>query len=104
SLGFLVTLTALAQIDSAQSAAIPVPAATPQELRPSPQDIYSTQPALTLIQHTPDAHPRNVWLRSAPDVLHVWIKVQADEQGFRWPAEKSEMLSSDHIELWLAAS
>jgi hypothetical protein len=104
SLCFLVTLTALAQIHSTQSAAIPVPAATPQELRPSPQDIYSTQPTLTLIQHTPDAHPGNVWLRSSPDGLHVWVKVQADQQGFRWPAEKSEMFSSDHIELWLAAA
>jgi hypothetical protein len=96
----LVTIAA-----HAQTAVVAVTAATPRELNPnSPQTIYSTPPTLTLIQHTPDAHPGSVWLRSTPEGLHIWLKVQADEQDFRWPQQKSEMLSSDHIELWLAAS
>lgn len=88
---------------AAHAQTTPVPAATPQDLRAT-SDIFSTPPTFTLIQHTPDAHPGSVWLRSTPEGLHLWLKVQADEQGFRWPVQKSEMLSSDHIELWLAAS
>lgn len=38
------------------------------------------------------------------DGFHVWGKIEADEQGFHWPQQKSEMLSSDHIEVWLATS
>ena len=101
----LVQSAARAQTTPAQPAVVSVPAATPQELRDNAdQNIYSTAPTLTLLQHTPDAHPGRVWLRSTPDGLHVWLKVEADEQGFRWPQQKSEMLASDHIELWLAAS
>ena len=71
---------------------------------PTPKDIYTDSPTLPLILHSPQAHPGNVWLRSSEKGLDIWGKVDADEKGFRWPRQKSEMLSSDHIEIWLAAS
>jgi len=69
-----------------------------------PHGVYTTSPTLTLIAHSPQAHPGRIWLRSTQEGLHIWGRVEADQQGFRWPRQKSEMLSSDHIEVWLAAS
>jgi hypothetical protein len=71
---------------------------------PISKDIYATPPTLPLIPQSPQAHPGNVWLRSSEEGLDIWGKVEADANGFRWPRQKSEMLSSDHIEIWLAAS
>lgn len=66
--------------------------------------LFSTPPTLALIQHSPQARPGSIWLVSADDGLHIWGRVEAEEDGFRWPRQRSEMLSSDHIEVWLAAS
>ncbi len=66
--------------------------------------VWDMPPTLTLIPHSPQAHTGKVWLESTDEGLHIWGKVQADEQGFHWPKEKSEMLSSDHVEVWLAGS
>ncbi len=74
------------------------------DLARASQDIYATPESLTLLPHTPAAHAGKIWLRSSDDGVHVWGKIDADEQGFRWPQQKSEMLSSDHIEVWLATS
>ncbi len=70
----------------------------------APKGIFLTPPTMTLIPHSPQAHPGSIWLRSSDDGLHIWGRVEADEDSFRLPQQKSEMLSSDHIELWLAAS
>lgn len=69
-----------------------------------PQGIFATPPTLALIPHSPQAHPGDIWLRSTDDGLHIWGRVQADQEGFHWPQQKSEMLAGDHIEVWLAAS
>lgn len=89
-----------AQTDSIVS----VPGISNEELQRASHDIYATPPSLSLITRGPQAHSGMIWLRSADDGLHVWGKVDADEQGFHWPQQKSEMLSSDHIEVWLATS
>jgi len=83
---------------------ISVPGISLMEVPQASQNIYTTPPSLTLIPHSPQAHKGSIWLRSSDDGLHIWGKVEADEQGFQWPQEKSEMLSSDHIEVWLATT
>lgn len=83
---------------------VSVPSISKGEIARASQEIYATPPSLTLITHGPQAHPGKIWLRSSDDSLHVWGKVEADEKGFHWPQEKSEMLSGDHIEVWLATS
>jgi hypothetical protein len=66
--------------------------------------IFTTQPSFTLVAHGPQAHPADIWLRSTDDGLHIWGKVQVDQKDIHWPGQKSEMLSGDHIEVWLATS
>jgi hypothetical protein len=83
---------------------VSVPSLSKGEIARASQEIYTTPPSLTLITHGTQGHNGKIWLRSADDGLHVWGKVEADEQGFHWPQQKSEMLSSDHIEVWLATS
>ena len=91
---------------------VPIPSATEQEIAatdqanpyPVPQGIYAAPPTMSLIPHSPLAHAGSVWLRSTPNGLHIFGRVQASDDNFRWPRQKSEMLSSDHVEVWLAAS
>jgi len=92
------------QIYAQTEAVISVPGISPKDVPQASQNIYATPPTLSLIPHSPQAHSGNIWLRSADDGLHIWGKVEADEQGFHWPQQKSEMLSSDHIEVSLATS
>ena len=70
----------------------------------APQDVYSQPATMTLIPKAPGAHPGKVWVRSTDDGLHIWGKVQVNDDDLHWPQEKSDMLSSDHIEIWLSAS
>ncbi len=88
--------------ESAEIVAVPYVAA--QDLMKVAQNIYASPPTLTLVPHSPQAHPGNVWVRATDDGLVVWGKVQVDEKDLRWPQQKSEMLSSDHVEVWLATS
>lgn len=83
---------------------VEVPTISREDLARASEGIYATPPSLTLVPHSSEAHSGKIWLRSADEGLHVWGKIDADEQGFRWPQQKSEMLSSDHIEVWLATS
>lgn len=105
----LAVLTAAAgSATFAQTASVvDVPRIAPQDLLYSTngvQNIYTSPPTLTLIKRGPQAHSGDIWVRTAADGLHVWGKIEAAEQGFHWPEQKSETLSSDHIEIWLAAS
>lgn len=68
------------------------------------QDIYSTPPTLPLIPNSPQAPHGNVWLRTTEDGLHIWGKVDRRDQEIRWAQQKSEILTSDHVEVWLAAA
>jgi hypothetical protein len=101
-----------AQTKVQAASVVTVPQVTPLEIKselvavpPTQlQGIFATPPTLTLIPHSPQAHPGDIWLRSTDDGLHIWGRVQADEAALHWPQQKSEMLASDHIEIWLAAS
>ena len=95
---------AQAQTGAQTSDAVIVSNATLQETIPGSPNVYATPPTFTVTAHSPQSHPGRIWLRSTDDGLHIWGKVQVEEQGFHWPEQKSEMLSSDHIELWLATS
>lgn len=66
--------------------------------------VYNTAPTLNLIALTAQGPAGQIWVRSADDGLHVWGKVHVREQGFHWPRQQSEMLSSDHVEIWLATA
>lgn len=68
------------------------------------QEIYSTPPTLPLIPNSPQAHHGNVWLRTTEDGLHIWGKADSGDQEIRWAQQKSEILASDHVEVWLAAA
>ncbi len=99
----VLTIASALQAQTAPSV-VTVPAATAQEVAPNAQAIYSTPPTLALTAKGPNAHPGSVWLRSTDDGLHVWVKVQTGDQAVQWPKQKSEMLASDHVEVWLAAA
>jgi len=100
SIAITSTSAAYAQTENVVS----VPSISREDLARPWENIYATPPSLTLLPHSPQAHGGKIWLRSAEDGIHVWGKIDADEQGFHWPQQKSEMLSSDHIEVWLATS
>lgn len=59
---------------------------------------------MELIPRAPGAHAGEIWVRSADDGLHISGKVQVGDNDLHWPKEKSEMLASDHVEIWLSAS
>jgi hypothetical protein len=99
-----IAMSSASQTYAQNDSVISVPSISLKDIPQASQNIYATPPSLTLIPHSPQAHNGNIWLRSADDGLHIWGKVEADEQGFHWPQQKSEMLSSDHIEVWLATS
>jgi hypothetical protein len=101
---FIMATTCAAGAYGQTDGVVSVSAISPQDLARASQDIYATPPSVTLIPQSTEAHSGQIWLRSTDDGLHVWGKVDADEKGFHWPQQKSEMLSSDHIEIWLAAS
>src|ERR1700751_4501610 len=67
------------------------------------QEIYSTPPTLPLIPSSPQARQGNVWLRTTEDGLHIWGKVDRGDQEIRWARQKSEIVTSDHVEGWIAA-
>ncbi len=83
---------------------VSVPSISLKDIPQASQSIFATPPTVSLIPHSPQARNGNIWLRSADDGLHIWGEVEADEQSFHWPQQKSEMLSSDHIEVWLTTS
>ena len=67
-------------------------------------DIHSLPATMNLIPTAPDAHPGKIWVRSTDEGLNIWGQVQMNDNGLHWPNQKSEMLSSDHVEVWLSAS
>jgi hypothetical protein len=95
-------LRCMAQINASEVTRVPAISAT--EVQRAFQDIYATPPTLPLTGKSPEAHRGNVWLRSTDEGLHIWGKVERGEQEIQWPRQRSEMLSSDHVEVWLAAS
>jgi hypothetical protein len=99
-----IAMSSASRTHAQSGSVISVPSISLKDIPQASQNIYTTPPSLTLIAHSPQAHNGNIWLRSADDGLHIWGKVEADEQGFHWPQQKSEMLASDHIEVWLATS
>jgi hypothetical protein len=67
-------------------------------------DIHSLPATMNLVPTATGAHPGKIWVRSADEGLNIWGQVQVDDNNLRWPKQKSEMLSSDHVEIWLSAS
>lgn len=68
------------------------------------QEIYNTAPTLPLIPNSPQAPHGSVWMRTTEDGLHIWGKVDRGDQEIRWAQQKSEILTSDHVEVWLATA
>jgi hypothetical protein len=87
---------------------VAIPHATTEELasleRSGATNIYSTPPTFTLVPSNATAHPGKIWLRSTDQGVLIWGEVQAGDAGFRWPEQKSEMLASDHVEVWLTTT
>jgi len=67
-------------------------------------DPYAEPATMDLIPKDAGAHPGKIWVRYADDGLHIWGKVQVNDSDLHWPLEKFEMLSSDHVEIWLSES
>ncbi|MFZ2021474.1 MAG: hypothetical protein WBA18_16470 [Terracidiphilus sp.] len=66
--------------------------------------IHSLPATMVLIPKAPGAHPGKIWVRSSDQGLSIWGQVQVPDNDLRWPTQKSEMLKSDHVEIWLSAS
>ena len=81
----------------------PISPATGKETGMDWSVILSTPPTFTLQPKTPTAHPGSIWVRSTPEGLHLWGRISLEGSTPRWPRQKSEVLASDHIEVWLAA-
>ena len=71
---------------------------------PDAQAMRTVPPTLTLIPQSPDAHPGKIWIVSDKKGLYIAGKIDAEATTLHWPSEKSELLASDHVEIWLAAS
>lgn len=107
--GMLVTVVAfsssvLAQSQNEEVTHVPPIAAAEVNRAFQEQAIYRTPATLPLIPNAPQAHSGNVWLRTTEEGLHVWGKVDRGDQEIRWAQQKSEILASDHVEVWLAAA
>lgn len=100
----LIVISPAGRMCAQTTGTVNVPATSPEELARAQQNIYASPPSLTLVPHSPQAHSGKIWLRSTDEGLHVWGRIEADEQGFHWPQQKSQMISGDHIEIWLATS
>jgi len=90
----LAPLTAACQ----NSGIIAVPAGMPES------DIHSLPATMELIPKTPGAHTGKIWVRTTDEGLHIWGKVKVNDSDLHWPTQKSEMLSSDHVEIWLSTT
>lgn len=67
-------------------------------------DIHALPATMELIPKAAGAHPGKIWVRSSDQGLDIWGQVQIPNNDLRWPKQKSEMLASDHVEVWLSAS
>ena len=65
---------------------------------------FDDPPTFELVPSSAQAHTGKVWVRAADNGLLILARIDAPEQGFRWPEQKSQMLGSDHVEVWLASS
>lgn len=86
-------------------AIVQVPPATPQQIASRSQSaLWNQPPTLTLVPHSPQSHPGKIWLATTGEGLHIWGQVQAPDHGLQPPQDSSGLLSSDHVEVWLAGS
>lgn len=69
-----------------------------------PDDVTTLPATMELTPKAAGARAGKIWVRSTDEGLHVWGKVQVNDGDLQWPKEKSEMLASDHVEIWLSAS
>jgi hypothetical protein len=91
--------TARAQEPPAPIIVHPAPTAKPPE---PVGEFTKTPPDITLIPHGDRARHGRVWVRSVGDGLLIAGKMEGGEPVF--PKDKNEILSKDHIEIWLATS
>ena len=98
-------------ISSQSEAVIQVHQATQKEIEPRKYTwtnenwaVLNSAPTLHLIPHTSQGPKGDIWVRSDASGIHIWGQVQVPEEGFHWPRQLSEMMSSDHVEVWLASS
>lgn len=45
-----------------------------------------------------------IWVRASGAGLVIWGRVATPVNSLHWPQQKSEMLSSNHVEVWVAAA
>jgi hypothetical protein len=69
-----------------------------------PTDLSNGPATFNLIPKEAGARTGKVWVRYADDGLHIHGEVNADPNDVHWPAEKKDMLSSDHVEVWLSTT
>jgi hypothetical protein len=96
-LSVCLSILSLPLMLSGQTGAIAVPAG-------QPPDVTKLPATMDLIAKAPGAHPGKIWVRSTDEGLHIWGKVQVNDDDLHWPKEKSQMLASDHVEIWLSGS
>lgn len=65
---------------------------------------FEQPPTFELIPKSPNGPHGKVWVRSNNAGLVIWGRVEAADNSVRWPKEKTDMLASTHVEVWLAAS
>ncbi len=95
----LLGVTARAQ---EQPAPIIVHPAQAGEFPVSMGDFTNTPPDITLIPHGEGARQGQIWVRKASDGLLVVGKMDGGAPHF--PKDRNEILSKDHIEIWVAGS
>lgn len=101
---FIVTFLLLGGVARAQDVAPPIivrPAATAKLPEPI-TDFTSIPPDINLIPQGEGARHGAVWVRTAGEGLLVAGKVDGGPPTF--PKAKSEILSKDHVEIWLAGA
>ena len=98
----LVLAQAWAQKAGAQQAApIAVRVSYVAQL-PDPDKLFSEPPDITLVPRGQGARHGHLWIRTWPDGLIIAGKVDGGPPGF--PYTKDQIMSRDHVEVWLTGA
>ena len=69
-----------------------------------PSNPHSGPATFNLIPKEPGARTGRIWVNYADDGLDIYGEIGANPSDVRSPAEKKDMLASDHVEVWLSTT
>jgi hypothetical protein len=100
---FFILTPAWAQVSGAPQAAPNAVRVSHVSQLPDPNDtLFGTAPDITLVPRDEGARHGHLWIRTWPDGLYIAGKVDGGPPDFAYA--RDQILSNDHIEVWLAGA